>query len=183
MIYGERIRLRALEKEDLPKFVEWLNDPEVRENLFANHPFSKAAEEKWFENMLTQPLFEQPLCIDIKSNNEAEETIWHLIGNLSLMHISNTNRSAELGIMIGDKHHWNQGYGTEAIRLLIDHAFNQLNLHRIYLRVYDTNPRGIRCYEKVGFQHEGTQREAIFKEGNYIDIHMMSVLRTEWKAD
>jgi len=178
MINGERIRLRALEKEDLPNFVEWLNDPEVRENLFANHPMSMAEEEQWFENMLKQPRYERPLCIEVKI-----EDGWHLIGNLSLMDISNTNRNAELGIMIGDKSHWNQGYGTEAIRLLIDHAFNQLNLHRVFLRVYDTNPRGIRCYEKVGFQHEGTQREAIYKDGNYIDMHMMSILRTEWKAD
>lgn len=175
MIYGERLRLRAIEKEDLPKFVEWLNDPDVRENLFVNHPFSSAQEEKWFEDLLSQPVYERPLCIDVKT-----ETGWHMIGNLSLMDISNVNRSAELGIVIGDKDYWNQGYGTEAIHVLVNHAFKELNLHRVYLRVYDTNPRGMRCYEKVGFRHEGTQREAIFKDGRYIDMHMMSVLSTEW---
>ena len=176
MIYGERLRLRALERKDLPLFVAWLNDPEVRENLFVSHPLSMAEEEIWFERMLKQSQLERPLCIEVKSGDE-----WQVIGNLSLMDISNTNRNAELGIVIGDKNYWSQGYGTEAIRILVNHAFKELNLHRVYLRVYATNPRGIRCYEKVGFRHEGTQREAIFKNGKYIDMHMMSVLQTEWK--
>lgn len=176
MIYSERLRLRALERDDLPKFVVWLNDPEVRENLFIGHPMSMAEEEGWFEHMLKQPQLEHPLCIEVKA-----ETGWHLIGNLSLMDISNLHRSAELGIVIGDKEYWNQGYGTEAITTLVNHAFKELNLHRVYLRVYDTNPGGIRCYEKVGFRHEGTQRDAIFKGGQYINMHMMSVLSTEWE--
>lgn len=176
MIYGERLRLRALEKDDLPMFVAWLNDPEVRANLFVNHPLSMAEEEQWFEHVLKQPQYERPLCIEVKTENS-----WHLIGNLALMDISNTHRKAELGIMIGDKAYWNQGYGTEAIKILVNHAFKELNLHRVFLRVYDTNPRGIRCYEKVGFRHEGTQREAIFKDGKYIDMHMMSVLSSEWE--
>ena len=175
MIYGERIRLRALEREDLPKFVEWLNDPEVRENLFISHPLSMAQEEQWFEQMVKLPQFEQPLCIEVRGKDG-----WHLIGNLSLMDINQTHRYAELGIVIGDKEFWNQGYGTEAITVLVNHAFKQLNLHRVYLRVYATNPRGVRCYEKVGFRHEGTQRETIFKDGRYIDMHMMSILSSEW---
>ena len=72
-------------------------------------------------------------------------------------------------------------HGTQAMRLYIDHLFNQLNLHRVSLLVYETNPAGIRCYEKVGFKHEGTLREAIFKHGHYINVHMMSILSTEWK--
>ena len=178
MIYGERLRLRSLEKDDLPKFVEWLNDPEVRENLFVNHPLSMAEEEQWFEHVLKQPQYERPLCIEVQTDEG-----WELIGNLGLMGISNTNRSAELGVMIGNKHHWNKGYGTEAITLLVNHAFKELNLHRVFLRVYDTNPRGRRCYEKVGFRHEGTLRDAIFKGGKYIDMHMMSVLSTEWELN
>lgn len=179
MIYGERLRLRAVEKEDLPAFVKWFNDPEVRENLFRNHPMSMVEEEQWFANILQQPQFERPLCIEVKTENGG----WKMIGNLSLMGISYTNRSAELGVVIGEKEYWNKGYGTEALTLLVDHAFKELNLHRVFLRVYDTNPRGIRCYEKVGFRHEGTQRDAIFKGGKYIDMHMMSVLSTEWELN
>jgi diamine N-acetyltransferase len=93
MIYGERLRLRAIEKDDLPKFVEWFNDPEVRENLVRNHPMSMATEEQWFEHVLKQSEYERPLCIEVKT-----EDGWHMIGNLSLMDISNVNRNAELAI-------------------------------------------------------------------------------------
>jgi RimJ/RimL family protein N-acetyltransferase len=178
MIIGERIRLRALERSDLPQFLTWLNDPEVTENLFLMHPLSMEEEEKWFEGMNKRPLYERPLCIEVR-----EPDHWHLIGNLSLMDFQWTHRSAELGIVIGDKAHWNQGYGTEAINLLVKHAFDELNLHRVWLRVYDTNPGGMRCYEKVGFQHEGTLREAVYKHGEYINMHVMSILRHEWHQD
>ena len=85
--------------------------------------------------------------------------------------------------MIGDKTEWGKGYGTQAIRLFVDYLFKEVNLHRVFLRVYETNPAGIRCYEKVGFQHEGTQREAIFKHGRYIDMHMMSILSVDWNQE
>lgn len=176
MIVGKNLRLRALEKEDLPKFVEWLNDPEVIENLFVDHPFSLAAEEQWFEGVMKSPMFERPLCIEVREGEH-----WKMIGNLSIMDINWQHRNGELGIVIGDKAEWGKGHGTEVISLYINHLFNELNLHRVWLRVYDANLAGIRCYEKVVFQHEGTLREAIYKHGQYIDMHVMSILSTEWK--
>jgi len=82
--------------------------------------------------------------------------------------------------MIGEKNYWNQGYGTESITLLLKHGFETLNLNRIMLRVYEDNPRAIRCYEKAGFVHEGRLREARYFEGVYRDVMLMSVLRREW---
>jgi RimJ/RimL family protein N-acetyltransferase len=90
------------------------------------------------------------------------------------------NRSAEVGIFIGDKPSWNQGYGREAMRLMLKHAFETLNLNRVYLRVFAENARGIKAYEHAGFQHEGCQRQACYQEGHYQDVLMMSVLRQEW---
>ena len=107
---------------------------------------------------------------------------WKLIGNCSVFNIEWTNRSAELGIVIGEKSVWNQGYGTETMKLLLQHGFETLNLNRIYLRVYSTNPRAIRSYEKAGFVLEGTLREAVYRHGNYANVHIMSVLRSEWKS-
>jgi len=86
-----------------------------------------------------------------------------------------------LGIYIGEKKFWSQGYGGEAIELMLAHGFNNLNLNRIYLRVGETNPRGIRCYERVGFIHEGRMRQARFEDGQYINVLLMSVLRSEWQ--
>lgn len=178
MIFGERIRLRHTEREDLPFFVEWLNDPEVRRGLMLHLPLSIAEEEQWFENLLTSPQDERPLVIEAKT-----EDGWTMIGNSSFDNLDWRNRNAELGIFIGDKSYWDQGYGTEVIRLLLQHGFTTLNLHMIYLRVYENNQRAIRAYEKVGFVDEGRLRQMIYKDGEYLDVIYMSVLRTEWQEN
>ncbi|MGH2581775.1 MAG: GNAT family N-acetyltransferase [Anaerolineales bacterium] len=172
MIIGERVRLRSIERADLPRFVEWLNDPDVRINLAAYLPMSMAREE-----MMKRPSEEHALGIEAR----AGET-WKLIGSCGLTDINWQERSAELGIMIGAKDEWNKGYGTEAMRLLCKHSFETLNLYRLYLHVYDDNPRAIRSYEKVGFIHEGRLRAARYENGRYTDVLSMSVLRPEWDA-
>jgi RimJ/RimL family protein N-acetyltransferase len=176
MIYGERIRLRAPEREDIPRFVGWLNDPEVREGLLLHLPISTADEEHWFEEMLKRPQYEHPMTIQVP-----DEGNWRAIGNVGYHNFDWRCRSAEVGIFIGDKTCWNQGYGTEAMRVLLRHGFNTLNLNRIALEVYETNPRAVRAYEKAGFVHEGRKRQGMYKEGRYIDILQMSVLRSEWQ--
>jgi RimJ/RimL family protein N-acetyltransferase len=85
--------------------------------------------------------------------------------------------------MLGDKAYWNQGYGSEALRLLVQYGFETMRLHRIWLRVLATNPRAIRAYEKIGFVHEGRMREAQFAHGKHHDILLMSILRPEWKKE
>jgi RimJ/RimL family protein N-acetyltransferase len=176
MIYGERVRLRHTERADLPLFVEWLNDPEVRRGLMLHLPLSIAEEEQWFENMLASPQDERPLVIEVK-----EEDGWLMIGNSSFHNLDWRNRNAELGIFIGDKSYWDRGYGTEVMQLLLKHGFNTLNLHLVYLRVYEDNQRAIRAYEKVGFVHDGRLRQMIYKDGKFLDVLFMSVLHTEWQ--
>jgi RimJ/RimL family protein N-acetyltransferase len=176
MIYGERLRFRAAEQEDLPIFVEWLNDPEVRRGLDMFLPMSKVREEKWFEAMLERPEEAHVLIIEAKKRAN-----WLMIGSCGLMNIDWKARNAEIGIMIGDKSYWNKGYGTEAMQLILRHGFETLNLHRLDLRVYEDNPRAIRAYEKAGFVHEGRLREGEYSEGHYMDVLLMSVLRTEWQ--
>lgn len=178
MLTGKRVRLRAVERDDIPRFVAWLNDPEVIENLLINNPLSTVQEERWFEHMLTRPLDEQPLAIDVRS---AEG--WTHIGNCAFNEIDRTHSHGEVGIFIGDKKSWNQGYGTEAMRLLVKHGFNDLNLHRIYLMVYETNPRAMRSYEKAGFVKDGCLRDDVYKNGRYINAYVMSILRPEWKDE
>ena len=176
MIYGKRIRLRHIEREDLPRFVAWLNDPEVRHGLAMYLPLSQVEEEQWFENVLKRERDEQPLVIEVEGQDG-----WTMIGNSGFFNIDWRNRSAELGIVIGDKAYWNKGYGTEVMRLLLHHGFTTLNLHRIFLRVFEGNPRAIRAYEKAGFVHEGRMRQAEFRDGKYLDVLLMSVLRPEWQ--
>jgi diamine N-acetyltransferase len=177
MIYGEHVRLRADERTDIPKFVEWLNDPEVIAHLLMNLPVSTANEEQWFENMLKSPREEQSLAIEIRDGDG-----WRLIGNCGIMDIDHTVRCAEVGLFIGDKSCWNKGYGTEVMRQLLRHGFGTLNLHRIFLRVDEDNYGGIRAYEKAGFILEGKDRNGGYRNGRYHDILRMSILRPEWDA-
>ncbi len=130
--------------------------------------------------MLTRPVAEHVMAIEVKqSTPDPVEPAWKLIGSLAFDSIDWRTRAAEFGIVIGDKSYWNQGYGTEAVRLLVGHGFHMLNLHRIYLHVYETNPRAIRAYQKVGFVEEGRERQAEFRGGRYIDVLRMSILRDE----
>jgi len=178
MLYGKRIRLRGNERSDLPKFVEWLNDPEVRRYLSTSLPISQAAEEQWFENMLKRPPEEQSLGIEIDDGD-----VWRLIGNCGIFDINWRARSTEVGLFIGDKSCWNKGYGTEVMHLLINHSFGTLNLNRIFLRVDAENLGGIRAYKKAGFVHEACLRESDFREGKYCNNLIMSVLRSEWTPE
>jgi diamine N-acetyltransferase len=181
MIYGERIRLRGVEKEDLPMFVRWLNDPDVIQGLLVHNPVSQAEEENWFERMIKRPPDEHVLGIEVREKDiDAGTETWRLIGTLAFDSIDWRNRSAEFGIMIGEKTYWNQGYGTEAVRLLAQHGFKTLNLNRIFLHVFENNPRAIRVYEKDGFISEGRERHAEFRDGRYIDELRMSMLKDEF---
>jgi RimJ/RimL family protein N-acetyltransferase len=209
MIYGERIRFRGVEREDLPTFVKWLNDPEVRQGILVHSPVSQADEENWFERMIKRPPDEHVLGIEVRLPREranlpgeraglpreranlpgerageiddgAGAESWRLIGTFAFDSIDWHNRSAEFGIMIGEKSYWNQGYGTEAVRLLTHHGFKTLNLNRIFLHVFENNTRAIRAYEKAGFIHEGRERQAEFTDGRYIDVLRMSMLKDEF---
>jgi diamine N-acetyltransferase len=181
MIYGERIRFRAVEREDVPTFVRWLNDTEVKQGIMIFHPFSQAQEENWFEGMIKRPAEEQVLGIEVKEPSGKEGIgNWKMIGTIGFNDVNWRIRSAEFGIMIGEKNYWGKGYGTEAVRLIIQYGFNTLNLNRIFLRVFEDNHRAIRAYEKAGFILEGRMRQAEFHDGKYLDVLIMSVLRSDF---
>jgi RimJ/RimL family protein N-acetyltransferase len=176
VIYGNHVRLRAIEKSDLPLFVRWLNDPEVRLGLQIYLPLSQVEEEMWFEGMIKRPAEEHPLMIEIETPNG-----WVPVGNCGFFTPDWRIRKAEIGIFIGEKKFWNQGYGTEVMRLALKLGFEGMNLNRIALKVYTNNPRAIRAYEKSGFVNEGRLRQAHYANGQYHDIIIMSVLRSEWQ--
>lgn len=169
-IQGEKIRLRAIERSDIPAFVCWFNDPEVTQYLLMYMPMSLAQEEHWFEAQLDDR------DRSIFGIETAEGT---LIGNIGLHDINWKDRKATLGITIGAKEYWGQGYGTDAIRTLLRFCFQQMNLHRISLSVWDYNSRAMRCYEKCGFQVEGRLRQAHFHDGQYHDEIIMAILENE----
>lgn len=173
MILGEKVRLRPIEREDLPRFVKWFGDPQVRRHLAVYLPFSQAEEERWFEGHIERQGRQEEVVLAIETLEGVH------IGNIGLHRINWKDRNAELGIIIGEKTYWDQGYGSDAICTLLRFAFREMNLHRVYLRVDADNARGLRCYEKAGFRLEGTLRDSVFRDGVYYDQQIMSVLSPE----
>ncbi len=176
MILGEKVRLRPIEREDLPQYVRWFGDPEVRHHLAVYLPFSLAQEERWYEGLQERLAGGRDVILAIETMEGVH------IGNVGLHSINWKDRSSELGIVIGEKGYWNQGYGTDTMHTMLRVAFEEMNLHRVYLRVDADNVRGIRCYEKCGFQKEGTLRDAVFRAGQYHDQLLMSILRPEFQS-
>jgi RimJ/RimL family protein N-acetyltransferase len=179
MIQGHNIRLRPFERDDLPRVVSWLADPQVREGISFFMPLSLEDEVKWFEAMKTNEPARQILAIDARAA-EADGPGWVHIGSTGFIELNWRARLAELGIMIGNRDYWSRGYGTDAVRTLVDFGFGELNLNRIYLRVFDFNQRAIRCYEKAGFGLEGRLRQGHYHDGRYHDVLIMGLLREAW---
>lgn len=181
-LYGEGIRLRAFERSDIPMFVTWFNDPEVTFGLGMTVPLGQADEEGWFERTLALPGEQHPLVIEARHSDPIAMDIdaWLPVGNCSFHKINWQFRSAEIGIVIGEGGFRNKGLGTSAVKLLLEHGFRNLNLHRIALQVHADNPGAIRCYEKAGFRLEGRLRDKVFKRGQYVDMLYMSVLEHEY---
>jgi RimJ/RimL family protein N-acetyltransferase len=175
MLFGDRIRLRAIERADLPTFVRWFNDPDVRRYLAMYAPMSSAMEERWFEAQLDS---KDAFLFAVEAH---DDDAWVHIGNAGLSSIDWKNRHAVFGIALGEKAYWGQGYGADATRTMLRFAFQEMNLHRVELEVYDHNPRARRCYEKAGFRHEGIRRQALFRDGHWHDTFHMAILRDEFK--
>lgn len=170
MLSGSKVRLRAPERSDIPLFVKWFNDPEVTEFLLRSPPMGMEEEERWFESLRVSE--GKVFCIETLDGK--------LIGNIGIIHIDWTNRKADIGIVIGEKERWSQGYGTEAITLLLGYMFDEMNLERVWLYCDQENMRAQRCYENCGFRREGVFRHNRFRAGTFTDDVVMSILREEW---
>lgn len=173
---GKKVRLRPLSMNDLDSIMEWVNDEEVTRTLLTGrYPMTREAEIKWLEEHTATDAKEVTFVIETRSGE--------YLGGISLFRFQAVERIAELGIVVGRKTAWGQGYGTEAMRLLVAYGFEQLNLHMIYLTVLADNPRASHIYEKVGFAHEGCLRDRVYRGGCYHDLLTMSLKRTEWEQN
>jgi len=170
-LIGPRVYLRPLERADVPVLQTWINDQDVIRNLLNFRPMNREAEEEFVDKITRDPDL-LVLGITLRSDDR-------LIGDVALHRIQSRDRQAGFGILIGEKAEWSKGYGTEATRLIVRYAFDVLNLHRVWLHVLEDNQRGTRAYEKVGFKIEGVLRQSAFREGRYLDMITMGILRGE----
>jgi len=170
---GELIRLRAVEEEDLPRINEGIWDPEVSQHLSVAWPQPLAGTREWWERGRNS---------DRDAAFAIETMAGEFVGGCGLHEISARNRSAVLGIWLA-RAHWEKGYGTDAVRTLCRFAFQEMNLQRVELGVLETNPRGVRAYEKVGFKEEGQLRRFMFVGGRYVDTILMGLLSEDLIED
>lgn len=171
-LIGETTYLRPLDCEDAATLQRFINDPAISRNLLVYRPFTLAMELEHLD-AAGKNTDDVLLGICLKSDDQ-------LIGMTGLHRIHPKDRRAEFGIAIGDQRQWGKGYGSEVTRLMTALAFDTLNLNRVSLVVYAFNERGIRAYERVGYQREGVLREFNFSEGAYHDGIAMSMLRSDW---
>lgn len=174
MFTGEKVRLREYRKEDIPLALEYINDPEIKKYLVTVAPLPVLLhnEEKWFEKISADKPEEYSFAIETLDGK--------YIGGCGINKIDWKNSSAEVGIFIGDKNYWGKGYGTDTMKVLVRFIFDQMNIHKVKLKVKAFNERAIRSYGKCGFKEEGVLRGEVFIDGQYHDEILMGILREEY---
>lgn len=171
LLRGERVELTALRDTDRELLFEWIND---REDVLLNAGYSPVHERdhtEWFDSIRHRP---DIVIFGIRTLGDDE-----LVGSCQLLNVDQRHSTAGLQIRIGKDEARGKGYGTEAVRLLVAHAFRDMNLERVQLHVFAGNDRAIRAYEKAGFRREGLLRSAVYLDGQRSDVVVMGILRDE----
>ena len=171
-IIGKNIILREQREEDVPYFVYWFNRPEI----------------------MFQCGFEKPTDLEevkdlINIQHKSEDSVWYtitdlegnLIGETGLLRMFPAWHQTDLTIIIPDPEMQHKGYGTEAIRIMLDMAFREYGMHRVSIGVVALNSRALEFYKKIGFRQEGVLEEAYYYTGEYSDFIMMRILEQEWE--
>lgn len=172
---GQLVYLTHIERETyLPALQLWNYNVELIALADFDPAYPKTAEdtERWYKE-LTKVEDAHEFSIRALADNA-------VIGSCGLFEISQENRSAEFGIAIGESNYWGKGYGSDATKIILRFAFEELGLNRVFLDVLASNPRAVRSYQKAGFVHECTRRQAVWRNGTYHDAYRMGILRDEW---
>ncbi|MDF2522108.1 MAG: GCN5-related N-acetyltransferase [Clostridia bacterium] len=171
LITGEKVILRPYDDSDMPYLLEWYNDYEL--NKLAGWSSGRVSASKLKYNM-SRSFGSDPMNLMIDNLNGKP------IGTIQLYDIDEQDKSCKLGIRIGDRDYWSQGYGTDSVNILVEYAFMKMGLYRVALRVYEFNGRAARCYEKCGFKYEGRSRKSAYIDGDYYDEILMGILKSEF---
>ena len=177
LFQGEKIRLAAIDPKTMGKtFARWLQNSDYARLLDSDPPklFSAKASEKWLEKKLVKGESDE-IMLAIHTLEDDR-----VIGFIGFDGISWPHGNTWVGIGLGENQYWGQGYGTDAMRVMLRYAFTELNLHRVTLNVFGYNERAIRSYEKAGFQVEGRERGALNRDGRRWDIIYMGILKAAW---
>lgn len=170
-ISGGRVRLRTLLPEDAHLVMQWANDPEV----VSNFSFFRGgvSVDRITDYIRARHESSTDLLLAVFADTD-------YLGNIGLHEIDRSNDTARLGIILGNRNYWGKGYATETIKVLLGYAFTEGRIHKVYLNVFTTNTRGIKVYERVGFQREGLLRAEYRLDGTYRDLIRYGLLAEEF---
>lgn len=172
---GKLVHLTADDPEAVAKpFCQWARDTEYSRLLDSSPPYT-FSEKKWKEWMEKDLEKEHNYFFSIRAI-EADM----LLGFIALFETYWQHGDTMVAIALGEREYWGKGYGTEAMNLILRYVFNEMNLRRVSLIVFEYNPRAIHSYEKAGFVEEGRIRGAMLREGKRWDFIWMGVTREEW---
>lgn len=169
--------LRELSREDKESINGWRNDKDLVDLL--GSPFryiDQSVDSAWMESYFSNRSNNVRLAICNTANKK-------IVGVIYLISIDWVSKNCELAILIGDTTHRGKGVGTFAIKSALRHAFLDLNLHRVYLTALEDNRHALNLYRKVGFTNEGTHKESIYKNGKYLNMIQMALLKSEYIPD
>lgn len=172
MLSGKKCYLRLMEEKDIPFKVKWINNPEVRSTLNFDYPVSEVATKKWLNNACTNPSRKDFFICDKRTDEP--------IGFGGLIGIDYKNSKAESYMTIGELSYQGKGYGTEIRKLILDYAFKELNLNKVYAYVWEKNAPMYNLNRKVGFQEEGLLKEDILSHGELRNRYVMGVMRNDY---
>ena len=171
-IRGEKVILREQREEDAPYFTYWFNQPQVM-----------------FQCGFEKPASEEEIRKTITVSHKREDSVWYtitdldgnIIGETGLLRMFPAWHQTDLTIIIPDPEMQHKGYGTEAIRIILDMAFKKYEMHRVSIGVVGLNTDALAFYRKIGFKQEGSLGEAYYWNNEYSDFVMMRILSQEWK--
>jgi RimJ/RimL family protein N-acetyltransferase len=172
--YG-RVHLTELDRRNAETIRAWLNDPEIHRFLLVGHvPITREQEERYYD---LQSETSDSFGFEIRLARDGR-----YIGNIGLKDVDFIHRHGEIGVVIGDKTMWGQGFGGDAIVACLSFAFDTLGLHRVSIRVHAEHPRALALYGRLGFVETGREREHIFQEGHFQDEIILDMLESEYRA-
>ena len=170
MIAGEHVILRAFEREDAERCYRWMNDPNIVRTLKSRYPIAFSNEVEWLERAMRPDATERHFAIERKDDRAH-------IGNASIHEIDWVSRTAWFGLFIGEPTAWNRGFGSDAIHTLVRFAFDEMNLVKLRIHVFDYNDRAKHVLETRGFVQEGKLARDFYREGQWHDIVILSIFR------
>ena len=170
MIAGEHVILRAFERDDAERCYRWMNDPNIVRTLKSRYPIAFQNEIEWLDRAMQPNANERHFAIERKDDRTH-------IGNASIHDIEWVSRTAAFGLFVGEPSAWNRGFGGDAIRTLVRFAFDEMNLRKLRISVFEYNDRAKHVLETQGFVQEGRLRREFYREGSYHDLLILSIFR------